>query len=71
MEPVDLELLAACFEARRRQREMLPRLAAALGVPDSEVYYTWSARRCRQTGAIPGGPWRYYFHGFECELVNA
>jgi hypothetical protein len=69
--PIDRELLAACFEARARQLEMLPLLAAALGVPEDRVFYTWAlARRCRQSQPVSGGPWLFWFHGFECDLRN-
>ena len=71
METFDIELLAACFEARRRQREMLPLIATALDVLDNEVFYTWAVRRCAQSGAIADGPWRLRFHGLECDLMNA
>lgn len=71
MDTADLDLLAACFEARRRQQEMLPLIAAALGVPDRQVFYAWAlARRCRQTDVIPDSPWKFMFHGFECDLRN-
>jgi hypothetical protein len=67
----DLDLLAACSEARRRQQEMLPRIAATLGVPDGRVFYTWTlVRRCCQTQDIPDSTWRFSFHGFECDLRN-
>jgi Domain of unknown function (DUF6896) len=70
MDPDDLDLLTACFEARRRQREMLPLIATALGVPDGQVFYTWAFRRCRQSQDIPTSPWRFFFHGLECDLRN-
>lgn len=72
----DLDLLAACFEARRRQQEMLPLIAAALGVPDREVFYLWTLGR-RQTAelferieSIPDSSWTFNFHGLECDLHN-
>jgi hypothetical protein len=54
MEPPDLELLAACFEARRRQLEMLPLIATALNIPQDQVFYDWALRRgCQQSEANP------------------
>jgi hypothetical protein len=70
MDPDDLDLLTACFETRRRQREMLPLIAAALGVPDGQVFYTWMARLDRDIEDIPNSPWKFRFHGFECDLRN-
>jgi hypothetical protein len=70
MNTADLDLLAACFEARRRQQEMLPLIAAALGVPDRRVFYTWMARQDRDLEDIPDSPWKFRSHGFECDLRN-
>jgi hypothetical protein len=42
MNPLDLEFLAACFEARKRQREMLPLIAGSLGIPENQVFYYWA-----------------------------
>jgi hypothetical protein len=67
----DFDILRACSEVERRQREMLPLLASAVGVPAEAVFYTWALRRCRQSGEIPGGPWRYFFHGLECDVMNS
>jgi hypothetical protein len=65
------EILGACGEAELRQREMVPLLAAAISVPADDVFYTWALRRCRQSGELPGTPWRYFFHGLECDLKNS
>jgi len=70
MEPDDLRLLAACFEARKRQIEMLPLIAAALGVPRGELFYAWALARRQQTESIPNSAWRFGFHGLECDLEN-
>lgn len=67
----DIDILGACVEAELRQREMMPLLAATVGVPPEAVYHTWASRRCRQSGAVTGTPWRYFFHGFECDLKHA
>ncbi|MDY3559438.1 hypothetical protein R5W23_000431 [Gemmata sp. JC673] len=66
----DFDLLTACFEARRRQREMLPLIASALSVPDERVFYTWMAGADRDIEDIPNSPWKFRFHGFECDLRN-
>jgi len=65
----DRDLLSACFEARLRQREMLPLIAAAMGVPEPQVFYEWAIRRCSQD-EIPNTPWLLQFHGLECDLRN-
>jgi hypothetical protein len=70
MDPDGRDLLAACFEARRRQREMLPLIATALGVPEGQVFHTWMTRRDRDLEDLPGSPWKFIFHGFECDLRN-
>ncbi len=64
------ETLEACQEVQRRQQEMLPLLAAALGVPPEEVFYTWAWRRCQQRGRLPEEAWQFFFHGLECDLRN-
>lgn len=68
----DWELLSACFEVRARQLEMIGPLAEALGVREGEVFYLWAIhrQRCPQNGHIVRGPWRYYFHGYGCDLKN-
>ena len=71
MEFPELDILHACHEAELRQREMLPLLASALGVPAQDVFYSWAFRRCRQHGELPGTSWRYFFHGLECDLKNS
>jgi hypothetical protein len=71
MEFPEIDILHACSEAEQCQREMLPLLALALGVPAEAVFYTWALRRCRQRGEMPGTPWRYFFHGLECDLANS
>lgn len=70
MDSSDLDLLAACFEARRRQREMLPLIAGALGAPEAQAFYDWAIRRRQDADYIPDSPWRFSFHGFECDLRN-
>jgi hypothetical protein len=58
LDPIELGVLEACYEAGVRRREMLPVLAEAIGVAPAEVFYTWMFRRT------------YYFHGFECDLEH-
>jgi hypothetical protein len=70
MNSADLDLLAARFESRRRQREMLPLIAGALGVPESQVFYARTCRRLQDVDRIPDSPWRFSFHGLECDLRN-
>jgi hypothetical protein len=68
--PIELDVLEACHEVTLRQKELLPLLAKALQVPESEVFYTWAFRRCEQHGALAGTDWAYFFHGLECDLKN-
>jgi hypothetical protein len=70
MNPLDLEFLAACFEARQRQLEMLPLIANALGIPENQVFYHWALGRHQQSNTIPNSSWKFWFHGFECDLMN-
>jgi len=67
----ELEVLAACREATRHNEELVPLLAEHLGVSVPGVWYTWALRRCRQSGTLPGTDWKYFFHGFECDLKNS
>jgi hypothetical protein len=66
----EIDLLHACQEVVVRSHEMTKPLAETLGVPVGEVFYTWAFRRCRQSGALAGGTWQYFFHGLECDLRN-
>jgi hypothetical protein len=70
MDPIELGVLQACHEAVLRQGELLPRLAAALKVPQEQVFYTWAFRKCEQHGSLEGTAWVYFFHGLECDLKN-
>ena len=65
MDSIELGVLEACQEVVLRQRELLPLLAEALGVPEGEVFYTWALRRCKQSGHLEGTDWAYFFHGLE------
>ena len=70
LDALELELLAVCQEAVRRQHELLPLLAAELLVSENEVFYVWAARKCGQHGKVQGTDWSYFFHGAECDLRN-
>lgn len=70
MDAIELGVLEACQEVVSRQREMLPLLAAALEVPEDQVFYTWAFRRCEQRGRLEGTEWVYFFHGLECDIKN-
>jgi hypothetical protein len=48
---------------------MLPLVARALGVAESEVFYTWAFRRCKQRWTLAVN-WNCFFHGLECDLEN-
>ena len=67
----DLDILLACGEAEHRQQQIVPLLAATLGVAANEVFHQWAFRRCRQTGTVAHTPWKYRFHGYECDLRNS
>jgi hypothetical protein len=71
VDPTDLDLLRACFEARARQLEMFPLIARAVGVPEPQVFDAGVLEgRFVQRHRIAGGPWKLFFHGFECDLMN-
>jgi hypothetical protein len=71
MDAIELGVLQACQEVVRRQRELLPLLAAAVGVPEDQVFYTWALRRCPQQPAkLSASGWVAFFHGLECDLKN-
>lgn len=70
MDEIETGVLKACLEYGARQKEMLPQLAVALGVENSQVFYTWALRRCAQRGRLANADWVYFFHGLECDLRN-
>lgn len=67
---IELGVLECCREITQRHQELLPLLARAVGVPEHEVFYTWAARRCKQSGRVEGTDWAYFFHGLECDVKN-
>jgi hypothetical protein len=72
----DLEytFLCACQEAVLRQQELVPMLAHSLDVEPNEVFYHWvkpPRPHREQRGKIANTDWKYYFHGYECDLKNA
>jgi hypothetical protein len=70
----DLEyaFLCASQEAVLRQQELVPMLAQSLGVEPNEVFYHWvKPPRCEQSGKIVDTDWKYYFHGYECNLKHS
>lgn len=68
---VEHDVLEACREVTLCQREIVTLLADTLEVSADDVFYTWALRRCRQSGQIAPGDWRYFFHGMECDLKNS
>ena len=70
MDSTEISVLEACRELVLRQGELLPLLADAIDVPESEVFHTWALRKCGQRGRLEGTDWAYYFHGLECDLDN-
>lgn len=71
MDEIAFGVLESCQEYVSRQREMLPQLAVALGVDQSQVFYTWAIRRgFPQRGKLAGDDWTYFFHGYDCDLRN-
>ncbi|HTE20162.1 MAG TPA: hypothetical protein VK689_17495 [Armatimonadota bacterium] len=80
MTELEYTYLRACHEMVRRQGELIPLLAATLGVPSGEVFYSWMRQEFPavaippgeewrlQIGRIRGTDWDYFFHGFECDL---
>src|ERR1700692_34008 len=68
---LEIGVLEACRESIQRNREMLPILAAALHVPETDVFYTWAFRRCRQRIPLGDSGWTTFFHGLECDLNNS
>ncbi len=71
LSPVEIGVLEACQEVVTRQKEVLPLLAKAVGVPEDQVFYTWAFRRCKQSGGIGETGWSHFFHGLECDLRHA
>jgi hypothetical protein len=76
LDPIELGVLEACYEAGVRRREMLPHLADAIGVAPDEVFYAWVLKRREllerhgQHGRVGQTGWTYFFHGYECDLTH-
>ena len=69
--PIEIGVLEAFQESVARKEELLPLLAQAVSVPEDRLFYTWAARRCKQSGRIGDSGWAYFFHGLECNLRHA
>ena len=52
------------FECKKR---LVSLLAAKIGVPEDEVFYTWCERKTRQSGSL-NEYYKYFFHGYECDF---
>jgi hypothetical protein len=70
MDFIEFGVLESCQEFILRQREMLPHLAAALDVPEQQVFYKLVLGGSRNRGHLKDAHWAYYPHGFECDLKN-
>jgi hypothetical protein len=68
----ELNFLHACHEVVTRGQELLPALAASLGMAPEEVFYSWAMLPYgKWTGRIQGTEWIYFFHGLECDLRHS
>lgn len=70
MNDIDMKVLEACSAYIACHREMLPQIAEAIGVAESEVFYRWMLRRDLRPGRLRNTDWTYFFHGYECDLRN-
>ena len=70
-DPIEIGVLEACREVVIRQQEVVPLLAAVMGVSASDVFYTWMSGRHEGPGRIGESGWSERFHGFECDLRHA
>ncbi len=68
---LEIGVLEACREVVVRQQQVVPLLAAALGVPTDQVFYTWMFRLSEGPGRIGDSGWSERFHGFECDLRHS
>lgn len=58
MTELEYSFLCACHELVLRQGELIPLLAATLGVPPGEVLYSWMRREFPAVEIPPGEEWR-------------
>src|SRR5262245_37615549 len=70
MDEIEYNFLEACQEYANRQCEMMPQLAAALGMAESQVFYVWMLHHSIRPGTLANADWTYFFHGYECDLKN-
>jgi hypothetical protein len=63
------DLLTACQESVGHQIALIAQLAAAWQLAPADVYYHWCMHR-PQAATLYGTPWRYFFHGTECDMTH-
>lgn len=68
MDSLSKQFLIACDQFVVVRHPLLDDLAATLGVLPKELFYTWVERRCRSSGVLLSGVWKFFFHGYTCDL---
>lgn len=69
MDDLTFEYLMACDLSIQYRQPLLVELATSLAVRSEDLYYERFQRGWRP-GWFRDGEWRYFFHGFECDLRN-
>lgn len=66
--PIELRVLILCQELIQVKQKFIKRMARMLGIEPQEIFYAWLSGTIPQHGHLPSKKWKYFFHGFECDL---
>lgn len=66
--PIELRVLILCQEMIHIKQKLIRRMARMLEMDPQEIFYAWLSGTVPQHGHFPGKKWKYFFHGFECDL---
>ncbi len=65
---VELNLLSTCQQSIEVKKNLIRRLAKTLSLEPQHLFYQWLLGKIPQHGYLLDRKWKYFFHGFECDL---
>jgi len=65
---VELSVLTACQKMIQIKQKLIKPLAKQFEIPPQAIFYNWLLGKIPQHGYFSDHSWKYFFHGFECDL---
>jgi hypothetical protein len=65
--------LIAASDMNDRRKDLVPKIAKQLNIPVQELFYIWMSplhSETKRSNLIKNTNWKYWFHGFVCDLWN-